>query len=251
MQWLLGAIAAAVIAVPITAALSGQSVPHKGLFKALTAAVPLWVVIVVALIGLLALLVGRASGQHAASELASDLEVLRSQYAEARQLMRGLQTRADRLDARAEEVVVYVRALLDVFGHLDRLFGGPPFAERRTIEKAILEPLAGVFTQQRQAMFKMAVLDVTDETPFEYTMTAHANWGVEADQFKWSKADPLENLGFETQESVMAAPILREGRSDAMLVVMAPVELLPEDREFVAMAAAAVGLVRAAARRNP
>lgn len=182
--------------------------------------------------------------QH--KSLAEDFDDLRDEHAEARQAIRSLAADRDRLAIRAEREAIYVRALLDVFSHLEGLLVGRPTDYSRAIEKTILEPMCGVFSEQQQTTVKMAVLEASATEPFEYAMSTHVNWGIDAERFRWSKAEPLENLGFATQEAVLAAPILREGRAEAMLVAMAPGTFALEDRGYVALIATAIGLVRTA-----
>jgi hypothetical protein len=250
LKWLLGAAGAAVIAVPITAWLSGGTIPHKGLFRFLRSDVSLSVVLILVLAFTVLLVLALLPSCHARATLAVDLDGLRGQHAEARQVIRSLDTERGQLAIRVRRDAIYARALVDVFAHLDVLLAAGPTDAARAVEKTVLEPMCGVFSQQQRATVRMAVLEVAADAPFEYMMSAHVNWGTEAENFRWSTAEPLDNLGFETQETVVAYPILRGGTTDALLVSMAPEPFAPEDREYIALIATAVGLTRAAARRE-
>jgi hypothetical protein len=251
VRWLLAAIAAgvigAVVGAPVIDVLSGTPIPHKKLVRLLKAHVPLWIVFAVGLVLLGAYLRSRAKDGVSSKRL---LGPLQEEHAEARQEIRRLAAEQEQLLSRVERDAIFTRALGDVFNHLEALLIKESHEMARSIEKAVLEPMCGVFSEQQSAVVKMAVLEVAPDEPFEYRMPMHVNWGADADTFRWSTADPLDNIGFETGERILACPIICGGKTDAMLLAMAPATFPPEDRDYVVLVAAAIGLLRTANRRD-
>jgi hypothetical protein len=206
--------------------------------------VPLWTALVVLAVGVIASLVlWRRLGARS-----STADVLATERAEARQALRSIARERDQLAQRVARDSVYARALSDVVEHLEHNLRGSiePTSLERIIEKGMLEPICSVFSQHHGAVVKMAVLGVQPGQPFEYRITYQANWGPSAEGFKWSQAEPLENIGFETREAVVARPIRRDADVGAMLIALAPSPFSAEDAEYISLLASVIAVVAAA-----